>query len=77
MARLDPVSREPVNGSWTREYINYILGGIIAFGLIGWGLDYLLHAHWIMIAGAVLGAGSGFYLAHQHRKAHASRQADE
>ncbi|MFB0833227.1 hypothetical protein ACX8Z9_00445 [Arthrobacter halodurans] len=55
-----------------REFVNYTVGGILAWGLIGWGLDYLLQTRWIWIAGAVLGAGAGFYLAHLHRKARAS-----
>jgi positive regulator of sigma E activity len=32
----------------------------------------LLRTGWIWIAGAVLGAGLGYYLARQHRKARAS-----
>jgi hypothetical protein len=45
----------------------YIIGGIIAWGLIGWGLDSLLSTRWLWIAGAVLGAGGGYYLARQHK----------
>jgi len=45
----------------------YIIGGILAWGLIGWGLDSLLSTRWLWIAGAVLGAGGGYYLARQHK----------
>jgi ATP synthase protein I len=47
--------------------ITYLLGGIIAWGLIGWGLDLLLSTRWFWIAGAILGAGGGYYLARQHK----------
>ncbi|MGJ9402498.1 AtpZ/AtpI family protein [Arthrobacter sp. KK5.5] len=55
-----------------REFLNYTVGGILAWGLIGWILDYLLDTRWIWIFGAILGAGAGYYLAHQHRKARTS-----
>lgn len=63
-----------------RENFNYIVGGIIAWGLIGWLLDFLLHQRWIWIAGALLGAAAGYYLAFLHRRERASRRvhgADE
>lgn len=63
-----------------RENFNYIVGGIIAWGLIGWLLDFLLDTRWIWIVGAVLGAAAGYYLAFLHRKERATRQvrgADE
>lgn len=58
-----------------RENVNYIVGGIIAWGLIGWLLDFLLDTRWIWIAGAALGAAAGYYLAFLHRKDRATRQA--
>jgi uncharacterized membrane protein len=45
------------------DFLTHILGGIIAWGLIGLGLDYLLHTSGIAIAGALLGAAGGFFLA--------------
>lgn len=63
-----------------RENFNYIVGGIIAWGLIGWLLDFLLHQSWIWMVGALLGAVAGYYLAFLHRKERASRRvhgADE
>jgi F0F1-type ATP synthase assembly protein I len=34
---------------------SYIIGGIIVWSLIGWGLDYLWGTRWIVLAGALLG----------------------
>lgn len=45
---------------------SYIVGGIIVWTLIGWGLDNLLETRWIVLAGAFLGAAGGFYLAYVH-----------
>ena len=45
---------------------SYIIGGILVWSLIGWGLDNLLGTRWIVLAGALLGAGGGFYLSHMH-----------
>ncbi|GAB3265753.1 hypothetical protein [Arthrobacter pigmenti] len=45
---------------------SYIIGGIIVWTLIGWGLDNLLGTRWIVLAGAILGAAGGFYLAFAH-----------
>lgn len=45
---------------------SYIVGGIIVWTLIGWGLDNLLGTRWIVLAGAFLGAAGGFYLAYVH-----------
>ncbi|WP_035767902.1 AtpZ/AtpI family protein [Arthrobacter castelli] len=45
---------------------SYIVGGIIVWTLIGWGLDNLLGTSWIVLAGAILGAAGGFYLAYAH-----------
>lgn len=67
---------QPQGISPFRENFNYIVGGIIAWGLIGWLLDFLLHARWIWLAGALLGAAAGYYLAVLHRKDRASRPAD-
>ena len=45
---------------------SYIIGGIIVWSLIGWGLDYLWGTRWIVLLGALLGAAGGFYLSHMH-----------
>jgi len=45
---------------------SYIIGGIIVWSLIGWGLDNLWGTRWIVLLGALLGAAGGFYLSHMH-----------
>jgi ATP synthase protein I len=45
---------------------SYIIGGIVVWSLIGWGLDNLWGTRWIVLAGALLGAAGGFYLSHMH-----------
>ncbi|MDP5228392.1 MULTISPECIES: AtpZ/AtpI family protein [Arthrobacter] len=45
---------------------SYIIGGILVWSLIGWGLDSLWGTHWLVLAGALLGASGGFYLAQKH-----------
>ena len=45
---------------------SYIIGGIIVWSLIGWGLDNLWGTRWLVLAGALLGAMGGFYLSHMH-----------
>ena len=54
--------------------LTYIIGGIIAWGLIGRGLDYLLNTRWLFIVGAVLGAGGGYYLARKHNLTRSARR---
>lgn len=49
---------------------SYIIGGIIVWSLIGWGLDVLFGSRWLVLAGALLGAAGGFYLAFAHRLFH-------
>ena len=51
-----------------KEALQYVLAGIIALGLIGWSLDSLLGTRWILPAGSVLGAVSGYYVAAAHRR---------
>ena len=46
--------------------LSYMIGGIAVWSLIGWGLDNLLDTHWLVLAGAFLGAAGGFYLSHMH-----------
>ncbi|MHA7153546.1 hypothetical protein [Arthrobacter sp. TMN-50] len=45
---------------------SYIIGGIVVWSLIGWGLDNLLGTRWLVLAGGLLGAAGGFYLSHMH-----------
>jgi ATP synthase protein I len=56
---------------------SYIVGGIIVWSLIGWGLDYLWGTRWIVLAGALLGAVGGFYLSHMHGLTSSRKNADE
>ncbi|WP_394938672.1 hypothetical protein [Psychromicrobium sp. YIM B11713] len=41
---------------------SYILGGIVVWSLIGWGLDVLFKTHWIVLVGALVGLAGGLYL---------------
>jgi ATP synthase protein I len=62
------VSAENSDGGYNAgmAVFSYIIGGIIVWSLIGWGLDYLWGTRWIVLAGALLGAVGGFYLSHMH-----------
>ncbi|MEV7661097.1 hypothetical protein [Paenarthrobacter sp. NPDC089316] len=71
-------AQQPANGADSRDEGNdggynagiavfsYIIGGIILWSLIGWGLDNLWGTRWIVLLGALLGAAGGFYLSHMH-----------
>src|SRR3712207_5716594 len=61
-------SADDSNGGYNAgmAVFSYIIGGIIVWSLIGWGLDYLWGTRWIVLAGALLGAVGGFYLSHMH-----------
>jgi len=56
---------------------SYIIGGIIVWSLIGWGLDYVWGTRWIVLAGALLGAVGGFYLSHMHGLTSSRKNAGE
>ncbi|MGN6404869.1 AtpZ/AtpI family protein [Sinomonas sp.] len=45
---------------------SYIIGGIIVWSLIGWGLDTLLKTRWFVLIGALLGIAGGLYIAGKH-----------
>lgn len=62
------VSGENSDGGYNAgmAVFSYIIGGIMVWSLIGWGLDYLWGTRWIVLAGALLGAVGGFYLSHMH-----------
>jgi ATP synthase protein I len=62
------VSQDSNDGGYNAgiAVFSYIVGGIIVWSLIGWGLDNLWGTRWIVLAGALLGAAGGFYLSHMH-----------
>lgn len=70
----DHVVLPPQSNTEKLDY-TYIIGGILLWGLIGWGLDFLLHAGWIVFVGALFGAFCGYFLARHHRR-HGSREVD-
>ena len=45
---------------------SYIIGGILVWSLIGFGLDNLLDTRWLVLLGAFVGALGGFYLSYKH-----------
>ncbi|WP_288027113.1 hypothetical protein [Arthrobacter sp.] len=68
------------NGGYNSGMIvfSYIIGGIVVWSLIGWGLDILLGTHWIVLAGAFTGLTGGFYLSFARRFGISrSKRADE
>lgn len=46
----------------------YIIGGIVLWGLIGWGVDNLLDTGWILFAALPVGAVCGYFLARHHQR---------
>lgn len=58
----DDAEQHPV-----REYITYIIGGILTLGLVGWILGMVLDRSWIIFVGAGLGAIFGVYIAWRHQ----------
>lgn len=45
---------------------SYIIGGIVAWGLIGWLLDNLFETQWLVLVGVLFGAVAAFYLTKVH-----------
>ncbi|CEA08563.1 Putative F0F1-ATPase subunit (ATPase_gene1) [Arthrobacter saudimassiliensis] len=45
---------------------SYIVGGIVAWGLIGLLLDNLFDMRWLVLVGMLFGGAAGFYLAYAH-----------
>lgn len=45
---------------------SYIIGGIVAWGLIGLFLDNLFETQWLVLVGVLFGAVGGFYLTKVH-----------
>lgn len=62
----DHVVVPPESNAGKLDY-TYIIGGILLWGLIGWGLDFLLHTAWIVFAALPIGALCGYYLARHHQ----------
>jgi ATP synthase protein I len=67
-AETPGVSGDGADGGYNAgiAVFSYIIGGILVWSLIGWGLDNLWGTRWIVLAGALLGAAGGFYLSHMH-----------
>lgn len=63
----DHVVVPPKSNDGKLDY-TYIIGGILLWGLIGWGLDFLLQTGWIVFAALPLGALCGYYLARHHQR---------
>lgn len=67
--RVDsPLSGNSSGGGYNAglAVFSYVVGGILVWSLIGWGLDTLLGTHWIVLAGALAGVVGGFYLSAMH-----------
>ncbi|GAB3283939.1 hypothetical protein GCM10027449_27470 [Sinomonas notoginsengisoli] len=45
---------------------SYVIGGIVVWSLIGWGLDNLLKTRWLVLVGALVGIAGGIYLTMKH-----------
>jgi ATP synthase protein I len=78
-ASAPDVSGDGTSGGYNAgmAVFSYIIGGIIVWSLIGWGLDYLWGTRWIVLAGALLGAVGGFYLSHMHGLTSSRKNAGE
>ncbi len=67
--RIDtPLSNDSSSGGYNAglAVFSYVVGGILVWSLIGWGLDTLLGTGWIVLAGALVGVAGGFYLSAMH-----------
>jgi F0F1-type ATP synthase assembly protein I len=63
-----PLPRPESDGGYNAgmAVFSYIIGGIIVWSLIGWGLDTLLKTSWFVLIGALLGIAGGLYIAGKH-----------
>jgi F0F1-type ATP synthase assembly protein I len=74
MANKNPAGHEPHHvvvppkSDASKLDYTYIIGGILLWGLIGWGLDNLLHTGWILFAALPVGAVCGYFLARHHQR---------
>ncbi len=59
-------------------YVEYVLGGMIAWFLIGWGLDALFETNLLRFIGLAVGIAGGIYMAklRQRLAARTSEEAD-
>jgi len=48
------------NAAWS--IIGYLLSGLLFWGGVGWALDKWLGTTYLLLAGLIVGAGSGIYL---------------
>ena len=48
------------NSAWS--IIGYLLYGLLFLGGVGWALDKWLGTTFLLLAGLIVGAGSGIYL---------------
>lgn len=67
--RIDtPLSDDTSSGGYNAglAVFSYVVGGILVWSLIGWGVDSLLGTDWIVLAGALVGVAGGFYLSAMH-----------
>lgn len=51
-----PPSVDPV------QAVSYLVAGVLAYGLAGWGLDRWLGTNWIVAIGVIVGAALGIYM---------------
>ncbi|MET4003402.1 MULTISPECIES: hypothetical protein [Arthrobacter] len=63
----DHVVIPPASNAEKLDY-TYIIGGILLWGLIGWGLDFLLDTGWLLFAALPVGALCGYFLARHHQR---------
>ncbi|GAA1341440.1 AtpZ/AtpI family protein [Arthrobacter roseus] len=73
-----PLSNDTSSGGYNAglAVFSYVVGGILVWSLIGWGLDSLLGTGWIVLAGALVGVAGGFYLSAMHNLFRARDQDD-
>lgn len=70
----DPDPSEPSGYNSGITLLSYIIGGILVWSLVGWGLDNMLGTRWIALVGALVGAAGGLYLSHVHHLTRAKPQ---
>ncbi len=73
-----PLSNDTSSGGYNAglAVFSYVVGGILVWSLIGWGVDSLLGTGWIVLVGALVGVVGGFYLSAMHNLFRARDQDD-